>query len=413
MSWLEKVSKRPQIVHVFGLRQTGKTTLMDAFRAGLNGHLHYPFQDYTVLQRYQSNIGLWIEEIRTALSRLPEHEVLHVFIDEVQKVPDLFQALQGLYDAHKGKVKFWIWGSSARPLKKHRAETLAGRFVSRTLHPLSQSEILATASFVPHLLEIEQNIDALSFQEPPDYSPYLQRCLRHTLLPDPFLLDDDEFVDDILQFYQASYIENEIRRENLVADVGIFGRFLTLAAAEDTTITNYSSLAKDLGISSNTIKTYYDILRDTFLTTTCNPYSRRLRVQVSKSPKTYFSDAGLGSFVAGNRSVPPQGTARFGALFESFVHNEIIKQIEYAHLPWRLSFLRTKTGKEIDLLISDGSRSCAVEIKATSKVTPEHYKHLQYLMSLDPTISQGIVISLQPAPLRLTDRIINVPVWNL
>jgi len=85
LSWLTHVSSRVQIVHIFGLRQTGKTTLMDQFRQGIPDHLHYPLQRYAVLHRYRSNVTQWVYEIEEALARVSEGKRLHVFVDEVQK----------------------------------------------------------------------------------------------------------------------------------------------------------------------------------------------------------------------------------------------------------------------------------------------------------------------------------------
>lgn len=411
--WLEAVSERPQIVHIYGLRQTGKTTLMKHFRGLLPGHLHYPLQNYVVLHRYESDVSGWIAEVEEALNRLEHGETLHVFIDEVQKVPDLFQALQGLYDDHKGRVRFWIWGSSARPLKKKRAETLAGRFISRTLYPLSQAEITGAESRVPLLPDLPDSISQLDFQPHDDFAGYLSRCFERSMLPEPFLCDSDDEARDILDGYQASFIENEIRRERLVADIGTFSRFVRVAASEDGSTTNHSSVAKDLGVSPNTIRTFHDILADTFVTTPIGPYSRRLRVQVCKSPKIYFADTGLARFISGERGMPSRDSSRFGKLFESYVVNEILKQREYAGLPWQLSFLRTRHGREVDLILSDGHRSCAVEIKCKYRVSRSDCRNIEYLMSVDPSITHGVVISLQGAPLRIGENIFNFPAWNL
>ncbi len=413
LQWLKKVRERPQIVHIVGLRQTGKTTLMAEFRKHIPNHLHYPLQNYTILSKYRTNLNLWISEITEFLSRTPENEVLHVFVDEIQKIPEMFQALQGLYDEHKGRIKFWIWGSSARPLKKHRAETLAGRIISRVLHPLSQSEILKSDSLVSHLPSLHEHTNKLSPTMPSGYIAFLKKTFRRTLLPEPYLTDDEEARDDLLDAYAASYLENEIRRENLVGDIGVFSRFLLLAASENASVLNYSSLAKNLGVSSHTTKTYREILEDTYVVSQLPPFSTRMRVQVAKSPKVYFSDTGLARFVAGRRDAPYEQTAEFGRCFEGFVVNELSKQIEYQGLRWKLSYLRTKGGREADLVVSTGKQAFAVEIKSKTGISPKDYENLIYLIDRDPSIEFGVVICLQGAPLKLTDRIYTFPAWCL
>jgi len=412
-AWLNKVKDTPQIVHLYGMRQTGKTTLMNEFRRNIPGHLHYPLQNYPILNRYQGDVNRWVFEIEEAISRINDAGMLHVFVDEVQKIPDLFQAIQGLYDTYKGRLKFWIWGSSARPLKKKRAETLAGRFISRTLFPLSQGEILCRKSIIPEIFSLNGDPSRIDFTYPPSYHEFLRTCFRQSMLPEAFTCTDTSMVDDLLEAYQASYIENEIRRENLAADIGVFSRFMRIAASENTTVVNYSSIAKDLGVSSNTIKTYYDILHDTFVILPVHASSSRLRVQVCKSPKMYFTDTGLARFIAGERGLPADESRTFGLLFEGFVISEFFKQSEYCHVPWELSFVRTKSGKEADLIVSDGERKCAIEIKSSPRVGRPECAHLEYLMANDPTITCGAVVSLQGAPIRITDRIINIPAWNL
>jgi predicted AAA+ superfamily ATPase len=302
---------------------------------------------------------------------------LHVFIDEIQKIPDLFQALQGLYDNYKGRIKFWIWGSSARPLKRRRAETLSGRVISRILFPLSQNEIRKNDSLTAQLLNLPKGVKSISYSIPPDYITFLKKCFGQSLLPEPFLTRDKDAVYDLLDTYKASYLENEIRRENLVSDIGIFSRFLTIAASEDTEVLNYNSVAKDLGISSHTVKTYHGILEDTFVTSQLTPYINRMRMQVCKSSKVYFTDTGLARFVSGQSNTTYMQTKALGKCFEGFVINEIIKQVEYQSLRWKLSFFRTKNGREADLIISDGQKKCAVEIKAKKKITTSDFKNLK------------------------------------
>ncbi|MGB9521303.1 MAG: ATP-binding protein, partial [Anaerolineales bacterium] len=301
---MHKVSDRPQIIHIMGLRQTGKTTLMDAFRKRFPAALYYPLYDLVTLRKYESQPERWVFELEAALKKMGHKSRLQVFVDEIQKIPTFFQALQGLYDTHKGKIKFWIWGSSARPLKRQRAETLAGRSLSKVLWPLSQTELLQKSSCLPYLFDpvkLECNLD---MEEPRGYTLSLSRWIQQTMLPEPNLLEDKEQALELLSAYQATYLENEIRRENLVEDIGRFEQFLALAASENTRIIDYASKAKVLGVSPHTVKSYYGILEDTFVCKTLSAYSKSLRVQIRKSPKVYFSDTGFARFIAGEHGLP-------------------------------------------------------------------------------------------------------------
>jgi predicted AAA+ superfamily ATPase len=274
-------------------------------------------------------------------------------------------------------------------------------------------EILGTKSCLPLLFEPNRLEKFLMTAEPRGYARLLGKWLQQSMLPEPNLLDDLEMAQEILQAYQATYLENEIRRENLVEDIGRFEQFLALAAAEDTQIVDYASKARVLGVSPHTIKTYYGILEDTFVCKRINAYSGSLRVQLRKNPKIYFSDTGLARFISGERGLPKEGSSQFGKLIEGFVVMEIVKQLEYSGLPWKLSYLRAKSGMEIDLIVSNKEEKIAIEIKASRKTSAADYQSLKTLMKLDKQVKHGIVFSLQPAPFRLENNIFNVPVWNL
>lgn len=411
--WLTEVERRPQVVHLLGLRQTGKTTLLEAFRQKYHPQAPcYPLSDLVTLRRYEGRPEQWVLEIEALLQKAADRP-LHVFVDEVQKIPVFFQGIQGLYDQHKGKIKFWLCGSSARPMKRQRAETLAGRSLSKVLWPLAQSELLGRDSVVPLLFQPDKLLKQFSSQEPRTYENDLRRWLTQSLLPEPCLMASLQEAQDLLQSYQATYLENEIRRENLVDDIGNYERCVALAAAEDAGIVEYSSKARALGITPHTVKNYYHILEDTFVCRMLPAYSRSFRVQVRKSPKIYFADAGLARHLAGERGIPEVDSRRFGSIVESFVVNEVAKQIDYHNLPWKPAYFRTKDGLEVDLIISDDRNSVACEIKASRRLAPADWKPIKMLMEWDPTIRHGIVFSRQSAPLKLDDRIYNFPIWNL
>ncbi|MBF0491736.1 MAG: ATP-binding protein [Deltaproteobacteria bacterium] len=409
--WLHQVSEKPQIIHISGLRQTGKTTLMELFLKKYPHAVYYPLYDLVQLRKYDRHPEQWVLEIEEKLkkSSLP----LPVFIDEIQKIPDLFQALQGLYQSHKGKIKFWIWGSSARPLKRQKAETLAGRILAKTLWPLSWQEITDNESAIPFIFDSKNLQKKLNFEKPRHYSSTLSRALTQTLLPEAYLMDTQADAMELLQSYQATYLENEIRRENLVTDIGLFEQFLNLAAHENSQIINHNAKASVLGISPHTVKNYYGILEDTFVCRLLPTYSKSFRVQVSKSPKVYFTDTGLASFIAGYRQEEPPQSNRFGQVFESFVLGEFFKQIEYHSLPWKLSYFRTKTGFEVDLIVTNASEKIAIEIKTTSKINSNDCKGLRQLMEMDSSIRYGILITQQAAPFEIEKNIYNFPAWNL
>ncbi|MBI4197440.1 MAG: DUF4143 domain-containing protein [Deltaproteobacteria bacterium] len=278
--------------------------------------------------------------------------------------------------------------------------------------PLSQSEIEQQESIIPSLNTPHKLFDR-SGPEPLDYLEKLKKTFSQSLLPEAYLAEKQADAHALLESYQSTYLENEIRRENLVRDIGSFQRFLTLAASEDTTIVNHTAQAKVLGLSPPTIQNYYDILEDTFIITQLPAYSGSLRVQTSKSPKIYFADAGLARFIAGERGEIEPATRKFGNLLESFVLEEIKKQIEYHQLPWKLFYLRTKTNVEVDLIIQTPGATIATEIKSSKKVDHQDILPLKKLIQWDSSIKFGLIFSMDPRVGEIAPKIFNLPVWNL
>lgn len=413
--WLDQQAQKKQITEVVGLRQVGKTTLMESVAPSCRPHLHYRFQDLVTLRRYEAQPELWADEVNQFIVSTRKAGALpHIFVDEVQKIPAIYQALQGLYDRHKGGAKFWVWGSSARAQKRQKAETLAGRVLSRHLWPLCQQELLETTSCVP-LLSEPARLTSQFVAAPRAYERSLcTKYLSQSLLPEPHLEDRYEDALELLVNYQASYLENEIRRENLVSDIGNFERFLRLAASLNGGCPNLSEMGRTLSLSPNTVQAYYRILIDTFVVLELPAFSASIKVQMAKRPRLFFVDTGLARSLAGVRHVPALGTGEFGQLFESWAITEIIKQLSYNALPWQTYYLRTKNGKELDLVIvPEPGRAIAVELKGSSQVQAKHLKHIRAFMQADKRFTHGIVISLDPRCAEIEPGIFNLPAWYL
>lgn len=408
-AWLKTVAAKPQITHVSGMRQTGKTTLLRRFIAGVDPAVSFDLQDLVTLRRYEDAPEDWAAEIEAAI--LSSRKRLNVFVDEIQKIPEFLQALQGLYDRHKGRVKFWICGSSAVALKRRKAETLAGRVLARVLYPFSQTELLNRPSIVPRLFSAswKRNVPP----EPKGYKQTLCGWLTRSLLPEPCLQSKDADAFELLENYSATYVENEIRREGVVSDVGTFGKFLMLAGGYNGGIVNYTTLSTALGVSGNTVKSYYALLEDTFVCKSLTAFSGSAKVQVSKSPKIYFADAALARVLAGSRHAVRPETPDFGAALECFVINELSKQIAYLNLPWKLSYFRTGTGVEVDAVIECAGKAIAIEIKSTSRPTQKDAAGIRRLMALEPRVKSGIVLCLAPGVREISPRIHTLPIWSI
>ncbi len=136
-------------------------------------------------------------------------------------------------------------------------------------------------------------------------------------------------------------------------------------------------------------------------------------MQVAKSPKIYFSDTGLARLMAGHRHLMQPVSADFGMALESFVVNEIVKQVEYGRLPWKLSYFRTKTGVEVDLVIESDNGVIAVEVKSSHSLQRKDILGIQKLMAMNPLVKRGIVFCLSPGFKKLAPNIFSLAVWTI
>ncbi len=285
---------RGKSVLLLGARQTGKTTLLQNFTVDIN----LSFVNPQIRQRYEQRPEILIHEIE-ALTELKRKNII-VWIDEVQKIPHIFDTLQYLID--KRIAQFLLTGSSARKLRIYtHPNWLPGRLVILHLDPLSLTE-LAQCTRMPSLTSL----------------------LVDGTLPGIIntLLEADKDTD--LSSYVTAYLEEEIRAEALVRKISPFAKFLHLAASESGQIINLSKLSQEIGVAHTTIATYYQILEDCLLIDCIEPLtSSKFRRRLIKSPKYLFFDLGVRRASAREpRNFP---LSYFGSLLEQWVGLELLR----------------------------------------------------------------------------------------
>jgi predicted AAA+ superfamily ATPase len=192
-----------------------------------------------------------------------------------------------------------------------------------------------------------------------------------------------------LRSYVNTYIKEEIQMEALVRNLDTFTEFLKLAADENTNVLNYSNIASDIGVSSATVKEYYQILEDTLLGFYLRPYSSRLRKKLSKHPKFYFFDTGVTRALQQKLSLElTPKTKEFGKAFEHFIVKEFIYTANYLNPDYKFSYYRTENNAEVDLIIeAPTGKVFAVEIKASDTPKNSELKGLKSFKTLVPKAS--------------------------
>ncbi len=276
-----------------------------------------------------------------------------VVVDEIQKVPKLLDLVHHLIETSRQKRRFILTGSSARKLRRGKANLLAGRAVTRNLFPLTHSELESTFR--------------------------LEDILAWGSLPKIFSLGGDEEKTDFLQTYALTYLKEEIQTEQLVRNLDPFRRFLEVAAQSDGKVVNYSNIAKDTGTDAKTVKSYYEILEDTLVGFYLESFHTSRRKRLKISPKFFFFDLGVSRALSRQltmKAVP--STSYYGELFERLVILELYRQETYLNREYRLTFLQTEDGAEIDIVIERPGKSLAlVEVKSTDQVREGMFKTLR------------------------------------
>ncbi len=341
-----------------GARGLGKTKLSEAWLKAQDSSLTYNLLDPSEFKRLLSNPSQIINEIKTKLTSLGSKETLSVFIDEVQKVPELLDVCHLLIEELKPRVQFLLTGSSARKLKSQSANLLASRALSIRLHPFTYLE-LKDHGF--NLLERLQygTVPAIVFAEHPDQA---------------------------LRAYVDTYLKEEIQQEALVRKLDKFFSFIDVAAQLNGEVINFRKIARQLSVADKTIVEYFQILIDTLLVIKLPGWDRSAKKQVIKSSKFYFFDCGVLNAAARElNSRLELGSARYGRLFEHFVISEFYRLNDYFSCDYALSFYSTGTS-EVDLVLSR-SRSepaIAIEIKSNPKVYREDLRGLELFSSENP-----------------------------
>lgn len=330
---------------LFGPRQTGKSTLL---KTSLSREyaLYYDLLDPREYRRLKEHPERFMEEVQTRSERFT-----HVLVDEIQQVPELLDTVHAMMEGENSPY-FCMSGSSARKLKRGKANLLAGRAWNYNLFPLTHSELGK------------------------DFS--LTKALDVGTLPRAYLTNRMETIE-MLYAYVDTYLKEEIEQEAMVRNISGFLRFLSLAGNENGNIINFSVIGRQAGIASNTVKEYFRILEDTLLGFFLFPYTSQRR-QLAKHPKFYFFDTGVQRAVNGTlESVILEGTSEFGRAFEHFIILEIMRLASYRRARHRFFFYRTDGGAEVDLIVETAKRKTyAIEIKAS---TDPHSSSLRGLQS--------------------------------
>ncbi|MBL8949145.1 MAG: ATP-binding protein [Myxococcaceae bacterium] len=319
-----------------GPRRAGKTFCL---RHAFPSASYQLLEDPETIARVRSDPRAWLDELK-----------LPVIIDEVQHAPELLQWIRARIDRAPAKNGQWfITGSQDFALMKGVTESMAGRAAIFQMLPLSAHEL--------------DRWDLLR-------GGYPEVWQRPKLAADWF------------RSYVQSYLERDVRDVTHVKDLGVFRRFLSLAAMRSGHLLNKSELAQPLGVSVPTIGQWVDVLQTTGVVQLVHPYFENFEKRLLKTPKLYFNDAGLLCHLLGFDSLKAlEKTTLIGQVFETFVASELVKQQLSNGLERAIYYFRDEQGLEVDFVVPrDSGQVELIEAKWTKTPTPPMAKPIGVLL---------------------------------
>jgi predicted AAA+ superfamily ATPase len=227
----------------------------------------------------------------------------------------------------------------------------------------------------------------------------LTQLLNRGYLPRHSISDDATL---LLRSYVEDYLKEEIANEGLVRSLSTFSHFLTSSVLSDTELLNYSTLARDCGTSVPTVKEYFQILVDTLLGRFLPSYTKSPKRRVIQAPKFYFMDVGIVNYLSKRGKLEP-GSELFGKAFENWIHHEIQAYNHYRQIYADISYWRLASGIEVDFIVND--MECAIEAKASQKITSDHLKGLRALSEDHSKVKKRVVVSLEAKKRTTEDKI--------
>lgn len=328
---------------IFGPRQSGKTTLA---RAVFNNHVYITLENLNNRQFAQTDPEKFLKAYEN------EHGLI---LDEIQQVPELLSYIQTQIDMFGRPGYFVLTGSQNVIVHQSVSQTLAGRIAIVTLLPLSTHELKQS-----HMLSDAPEGAIIKGGYPRIYDKNLD--------PTQWSLN-----------YVETYIERDVRQITRVIELSTFERFLKLCAGRTGQLLNIASLANEAGISQVTAKSWLSILQASYIIFLLQPHHNNLNKRLVKSPKLYFYDTALACALMGiTQELQLRTNFMYGALFESYIIADLIKNSFNAGKRPSVYFWRDSHGHEIDVVIERGQELIPLEIKGGQTIVNDFFKGLDW-----------------------------------
>ena len=334
---------------------------------------------------------------------------LPVLIDEVQYAPNLFPYIKIAVDEKKERGLFWLTGSQQFDMMRNVTESLAGRVAILKLQGISLAEEENRPKNTPFLPDLKTIKSRQKQAKTLTISKIFHKIWRGSF-PE-IVVKKGKNWERFYESYVATYIQHDVRQYLQISNQTTFYKFMQIAAARTAQLINYTDMARDVGVSQPTIKTWLEALHAAGIIYMLQPYFNNRSKRLIQTPKLYFLDTGLCSFLTGwlNEDVLERG-AMSGAMLETYVVSEIIKSyIHNGHNP-HVFFYRDKEKREIDLIIEQNNKLYPIEIKKTSSLQNLQFQNFSVLKNLKAEVAHGAVLCFVKTALPLTRDIDAIPI---
>lgn len=320
-----RLSTSSKSILLLGPRQVGKSTLIESLKPEL-----------TVNLAQQSEFLAFTSNPSELEERIAQEKPKTIFIDEIQRIPELLNSIQALVDKNKS-LKFYLSGSSARKLKRGSANLLPGRLLVYRLGPLCSAEL--------------------------DYEMNTNCAMSVGTLPEPYT-SERALAEKILESYTATYLQEEILQETLLRQIQGFSRFLAVVAQNSGQFLDLSKIASKAKVNRSAARRYFEILEDTLICDRVDSFAESPQASgfdLVKHPKYYLFDVGVVNASFGNFTA---STDRKGLLFEHLFYNQLRNTAFALDTKVSIFHFRTRGGLEIDFIITKGKDLYAIELKS-------------------------------------------------
>ena len=406
-------AKNSKAILLTGPRQVGKSTLFKHLFSDVN---QVTFDDDLLLAQAAEDVGLFLLNNPCPL-----------MIDEVQKYPSIFNRLKIVLDNTDKLSNFYLTGSQKLQLMENISDSLAGRISIVELDGLSLREINEVdfnQHFVPSAEYLNEREKYLK-----KYSADIWETIHRGSFPELYVNPEREWID-YYQSYVKTYLERDVNRLVKAKNHLTFVRFMTAVAARTGQVINYANIASELDVSEVTVKEWVSILEKSDIIYILKPYTASVLKRAVKTPKLYFRDTGLCCYLT--RWLTPEtlkNGAMAGAMFETFVINEILKSYSNEGLEYDFDVYyyngkdkkkKTETGKvievegEIDLIIQENGILYPIEIKMSTMPKASMASEFDVLDGIpDKKRGMGTIICLLDRKLYLRENLVALPLEYL